>query len=197
MNEVPKVTPAEAKPDVSLDMALDIPSTEAHALSRKPEIDGALAGADTSSRREMHFCELIVPQLANHYGTLFAPNGLALLGKAAYMAGARFCQQSVVMAAAKQIDFLKPIHVGVLLNLHARVTRVGRSSMTVQASACLDVPPGTPPEVALRGEFELVAVDASGRPSKLNVAADDAPSPLPTTLNIDPIVPSSSTRNTP
>jgi acyl-CoA hydrolase len=121
----------------------------------------------------MLLCELILPQLTNHYGTLFAPNGLALLGKAAYMAGARYCGQPVVMAAAKQIDFLKPVRVGSLLNLHARVTRVGRSSMTVQATGFVDGAPGASPELVLRGEFELVAVDASGRPCKLNITTTD------------------------
>ncbi|MEP6504287.1 MAG: acyl-CoA thioesterase [Betaproteobacteria bacterium] len=124
---------------------------------------------DPSSRRlparnELEFVELIVPQQANHYGTLFGPNALALLGKAAFLVAARFTRQAVVMAAARQVDFLTPIPVGSLLSLHARVTRVGRTSLSVQVVATFDAAPGTRPEEVLRAEFEMVTVDELGRP---------------------------------
>ncbi len=114
---------------------------------------------------ELQFTELVLPHQANHYGTLFGPNALALLGKVAFLAAARYSQQSVVMAAARQIDFLKPVPVGALLNVHARISRVGRTSMSVHVRAAFDMAPGTPPEDVLRGEFEMVTVDELGRPS--------------------------------
>lgn len=116
------------------------------------------------ARNELEFTELILPQQANHYGTLFGPNALALLGKAAFLVTARFTRQPVVMAGAKQIDFLAPIPVGTLLNFHARVTRVGRTSLSVQVLATFDSAPGTRPDEVLRAEFELVTVDDLGRP---------------------------------
>ena len=116
------------------------------------------------ARNELEFTELILPQQANHYGTLFGPNALALLGKAAFLVAARFTRQSVVMAGAKQIDFLAPIPVGALVNFHARVTRVGRTSLSVQVLATFDSAPGTRPDEVLRAEFEMVAVDERGRP---------------------------------
>ena len=129
----------------------------------------ASADADASAgrltaRSEVGFTELILPGQANHYGTLFGPNALALLGKAAFLVAARFTRQAVVMAGAKQVDFLAPIPVGALVNFHARVTRVGRSSLSVQVLATLDCAPGTRPDEVLRAEFEMVAVDDLGRP---------------------------------
>ena len=120
---------------------------------------------------ELELTELVLPQQANHYGTLFGPNALALLGKAAYLVAARYTRQSVVMAAARQIDFLAPIPVGALVNLVARVTRVGRRSMSVQVVAAFDTAPGTNPEEVLRGEFEMVTVDEAGRPCALQPPA--------------------------
>ena len=104
----------------------------------------AAADADRSARRlparnEVAFTELILPAQANHYGTLFGPNALALLGKAAFLVAARFTRQSVVMASAKQADFLAPIPVGALVNFVARVTRVGRTSLSVRVLATLDL----------------------------------------------------------
>ena len=124
----------------------------------------AVSAKRSSDRDELQFTELILPAQANHYGTLFGPNALALLGKAAFLVAARFTRQSVVMAAARQIDFLSPIPVGALVDFRARVTRVGRTSLSVQVVARFDSAPGTRPDEVLRAEFEMVAVDELGRP---------------------------------
>ena len=127
------------------------------------------AAEPSGSRRrllsnELEMCELILPAQANHYGTLFGPNALALLGKAAFLVAARYTRQSVVMAAARQVDFLAPVPVGALLRLQARVTRVGHRSLSVQVLASFDTAPGTHADEVLRGEFEMVTVDEAGRP---------------------------------
>ena len=64
-----------------------------------------------------------------------------------------------------------PYHV-----FHARVVRLGRSSMTVDVRAALDAAPGTRPQEVLRASFEMVAVDANGRPVPL-APRDDALAP--------------------
>ena len=122
---------------------------------------------------ELTRSELVLPQHANHYGTLFGPEALSMLGKTAYLAAARFSRQSVVMAASRGIEFLQPIGVGSLLHFHARVVRLGRTSMTVDVRAALDAAPGTKPQDVLRASFEMVAVDAAGRPVPLE-PRDDA-----------------------
>lgn len=111
--------------------------------------------------------ELVLPQHANHYGTLFAPEALAMLGRTAYLAAARFSRQPVVMASVRDVEFLAPVPIGVLLYLHGRVVRLGRSSMTVDVRAALDPTPGEAPREVLRSMFEMVAVDAEGRPVRL------------------------------
>jgi len=113
---------------------------------------------------ELTRTELVLPQHANPYGTLSAPEALSMLGKTALLAAMRFSRQAVVMAASREIRFLKPVAVGSRLHLHARVVRVGRSSMTLDVHAAVETAPGTRPQVALQGSFEMVAVDASGKP---------------------------------
>ncbi len=132
-------------------------------------------GALPVPRHELHLTELVLPRQANHYGTLFGPDAMALLGKAAFLVAARHSQQAVVMASATQIDFLQPVPVGTLLNVHARVVRVGRSAMTVRVSAAFDAAPGTRPEPVLRGDFEMVTVDALGRPCPVQAHAAALP----------------------
>ena len=116
---------------------------------------------DTHSTAELH--ELVLPAMANHHGTLFAGLGLQLMAKAAFTAARRLARCEVVMAGVDSIDFLLPVPVGRTLALRAWVSRVGHSSMTVCVHGVAEEP-GIPPEQALRGIFEMVAVDAKGLP---------------------------------
>ncbi len=142
-----------------------------HQIAPKTPLTGLDAAPHPRPASALELTELILPQQANHYGTLFGPNALALLGKAAFLVAARFTRQSVVMAAASQIEFLAPIPVGALVRVLARVTRVGRTSMSVQVIATFDTAPGTRADEVLRGEFQMVAVDELGRPTAVHVSA--------------------------
>src|SRR5277367_1177501 len=85
----------------------------------------------TAATEQTCFVELIFPEQANHYGTLFGGNALSLMGKAAFVAATRHARCSVVMATSDKVQFHEPVRVGELVELTARVERVGRSSMTV------------------------------------------------------------------
>ena len=113
------------------------------------------------------FVEMIFPEQANHYGTLFGGNALALLAKAAFVAAARRAQGSVVMARSERIDFATPIRIGELLELQAEVIRVGRSSMTVEVRGRAGGMADRETRPVLSGRFEMVAVDEAGRPRPL------------------------------
>jgi acyl-CoA hydrolase len=108
--------------------------------------------------------EMIFPDQANHYGTLFGGNGLALMAKAAAVAAMRRAQSAVVLARLERADFISPIHVGELLELSAGVTRTGRSSMTVEVLGMAEGMPAGERREVLSGRFEMVAVDDAGRP---------------------------------
>ena len=115
--------------------------------------------------------ELVLPEQSNHYGTLFGPNGLALMGKAAYLVATRFTRQAVVMAAANHIHFMRPVPVGAVIKIDAQIVRVGGRSLTARVIASLDAAPGTRCEEVFRGEFEMVTVDERGRPAPITALA--------------------------
>lgn len=108
--------------------------------------------------------EMIFPEQANHYGTLFGGNALALMAKAAFVAATRHARTSVVMARSDRIDFATPVRVGELLELSARVIRTGRSSMSVEVVGTAGALTDPARREVLRGRFEMVAVDDAGRP---------------------------------
>jgi acyl-CoA hydrolase len=113
---------------------------------------------------QTRFVEMIFPEQANHYGTLFGGHALNLMGKAAFIAATRRARQNVVMAASDKIEFNEPIHVGELVELIASVARVGRSSMTVAVDMIREDLISGRRQSAVRGTFEMVAVNDLGRP---------------------------------
>jgi acyl-CoA hydrolase len=111
------------------------------------------------------FVEMIFPDHANHYGTLFGGNALSFMSKAAFVAATRRARRPVVMATSEKVEFHVPVRVGELLELTASVERVGRCSMTVIVEAVAEALLSGDRRVAVRGSFEMVAVDDNGRPT--------------------------------
>lgn len=113
---------------------------------------------------ETRFFELVFPNQANHYGTLFGGQALSLMGKAAVVAATRRARCPVVMASSEKVEFHVPVRVGELVELCARVERVGSSSMTVVVDMTAEALVSGQRRLAVCGSFEMVAVDEAGRP---------------------------------
>lgn len=113
------------------------------------------------------FVEMVFPEQANHYGTLFGGHALSLMGKAAFIAATRRARCAVVMATSDKIEFHEPVRVGELVELTATVARVGHSSMTVVVDVIAEALVTGRRCLAVRGSFEMVAVDEAGRPTAI------------------------------
>lgn len=127
---------------------------------------------EISPPEETRFVEMIFPDLANHYGTLFGGNALSLMGKAAFVAATRHARRNVVMATSDKIEFHEPIRVGELIELVARVERIGRSSMTVAVEMIRENLINGQRKSVVHGTFEMVAVNDSGRPIAISRTAN-------------------------
>jgi acyl-CoA hydrolase len=135
-------------------------------LSMQASLKPAVSAVETT-----RFVEMVFPEQANHYGTLFGGNALSLMGKAAFVAATRCARCAVVMARSDKVQFHEPVRVGELVELTARVERIGRSSMTVAVEVVAETLVTGHRRIAVRGSFEMIAVDESGRPTPV------APSP--------------------
>lgn len=120
----------------------------------------------TTPNGTLELTEIVFPEHANHYGTLFGGNALLLMSKAAFLAARSASGSNVVMAGVSDVRFLAPVGVGHVLTLRAWVSRLGRSSLTVCVTGLAQAL-GAPHEEALKGIFEMVAVDAQGRPTAI------------------------------
>src|SRR5258705_12341729 len=124
---------------------------------------------------ETRFVEVVFPEQANHYGTLFGGHALSLMGKAAFVTATRHARQSVVMATSDKIEFHEPVHVGELVELVAQVVRVGRNSMTVAVDMIREDLISGGRKIAGRGTVQMGPVNELGRP--VPIPAPNKPDP--------------------
>lgn len=106
----------------------------------------------------------IFPGSANHYGTLFGGQAMAWMDQAAFICATRWCRQKVVTAHSSAIDFHESIPVGTIVELVAKVVKVGRTSMTVEVQLWVEPMKRAERTLACEGSFVLVAVDEHNQP---------------------------------
>lgn len=108
---------------------------------------------------------VMMPHDANHYGNVHGGTILKLLDEAAYVTATRHSHSNVVVASLERMDFCAPVHVGDILILNAKLTRVGRSSMDVKVEVATEkLKEGTRLYVGT-AYVTLVALDSRGKPA--------------------------------
>ena len=125
---------------------------------------------------QTRFLEMVFPEQSNHYGTLFGGTALSLMGKAAFVAASRHSRQTIVMKSSDKVEFHAPVKVGQLVELEARVVRTGRTSMTVAVEMIAETLLSGQRILAMCGQFEMVALDANGRPTMIEAPGHTVPS---------------------
>jgi acyl-CoA hydrolase len=124
--------------------------------------------ADLVAASEIRIVELIFPHQTNHIGTLFGGNALALMDKAGFLSASRFARKSMVTVASDRVEFKVPVRAGQLVELVARVTRVGRTSVTVAVDMYAEELLSRERVLATGGSFVFVAIDADGHPTPVS-----------------------------
>lgn len=114
---------------------------------------------------EARMTEIVFPDHTNHLGTLFGGQALAWMDKAAFIAASRYSRCTVVTARSEQIDFHTAVPKGALVELIARVVETGRTSMQVEVDLVKEDLLTGHSQLATRGRFTMVALDASGQPT--------------------------------
>ncbi len=114
---------------------------------------------------------LAMPADTNPSGDIFGGWVLAQMDLAAGIVAAQRAHGRVATAALNAMSFHRPVYVGDLVSCYARVTRIGRTSMTVQVDTfALRDRAGEQVKVT-EGQFTLVALDEQGRPRPVPPAA--------------------------
>ena len=120
--------------------------------------------AATVRESEAAVVRLMLPTDANFMGNVFGGQILSEVDKVAYIAATRHARSNCVTASFDRVDFLRPVHVGEVVNFAARLTFVGRCSMEVWVSVRAEALSGGASRTVGEAYVTMVAVDPSGRP---------------------------------
>jgi uncharacterized protein (TIGR00369 family) len=116
---------------------------------------------------EVHLAELVMPNRTNHQGSLFGGHALGLMDHAGWVAATRRARRTMVTVASDRVEFKVPVRAGQLVELVARVTKVGRTSVTVAVDMYAEEVATGERQLATSGSFVFVAVDDEGRPTPI------------------------------
>ena len=113
---------------------------------------------------EARLLEMVFPDHTNHLGTLFGGQALAWMDMPAFIVASRYARSTVVTARSEQVDFNQPIRKGDLVEVIARIVKVGRSSMHVDVDVVNEDLLSGQRKLCTQGHFVMVALDELGRP---------------------------------
>jgi acyl-CoA hydrolase len=123
--------------------------------------------SEDSRRAEVRLAELIMPNHTNHHGTLFGGHALGLMDHAGWVAATRCARRTMVTVASDRVEFKVPVRAGQLVELVAKVTRVGTTSVTVGVDMFAEDVATGDRRLATSGSFVFVAIDDDGRPTPI------------------------------
>ena len=108
-----------------------------------------------------------MPADANPNGDIFGGWLMGWMDLAASSAAARHAKGRAVTIAVDGMAFHRPVFVGDEVSFYAAVTRVGRSSMTIEVQAWRRPRDGDVAEKVTVGAFTFVAVGPDRRPREV------------------------------
>ena len=121
----------------------------------------------TVLRSTTHMAQVMLPAQANPAGFVHGGELMKMVDNAAAVAAVRHCQRNVVLARVADIQFLRPVPVGSLVLIDARLTFVSRSSMEVTVELNTESLHIGEKNRALTACFIMVAQDEDGKPTEV------------------------------
>ncbi|MGJ8667074.1 MAG: acyl-CoA thioesterase [Patiriisocius sp.] len=113
---------------------------------------------------ETRIFKAVFPNTTNHYDTLFGGTTLHMMDEASFICATRFSRKKVVTVSTDKIDFTKPIPQGSIVELIARVNKVGRSSCVVKVDMFMEDMYSDEREKVVTGYFTFVAIGEDKKP---------------------------------
>ncbi|MCB9796890.1 MAG: acyl-CoA thioesterase [Alphaproteobacteria bacterium] len=110
---------------------------------------------------------LVLPPHTNNHGTMFGGQVSAWLDIAASVSAQRFARKPVVTASIDELHFLRPVRLGMIVELQAQVNQAWRTSMEIGVRVEAEDPRSGERIHCCSAYLTFVALDATGRPSPL------------------------------
>ena len=106
------------------------------------------------------------PSDANPAGNVFGGEILQQIDTVAGIVAQRHCGTNVVTASIDRVNFLKPVFVGDVLVLHARLNYVHKSSMEIEIKVEAENPLKDTRNLTGTAFVTMVSLDRDGHPKK-------------------------------
>ncbi|MDX1461834.1 MAG: acyl-CoA thioesterase [Marinirhabdus sp.] len=119
---------------------------------------------DLKNQSETRIFKAVFPNTTNHYDTLFGGTTLHMMDEASFICATRFSRKKVVTVSTDKIDFTQPIPQGSIVELVARVDKVGRTSCVVKVDIFMEDMYSANREKVVTGYFTFVAIGEDKKP---------------------------------
>lgn len=116
---------------------------------------------------ETRIFKAVFPNTTNHYDTLFGGTALHMMDEASFICATRFSRKKMVTISTDAIDFTKPIPQGTIIELVARIDKVGKTSCVVRVDIFKEDMYSHAREMAVTGFFTFVALDDNKKPTPI------------------------------
>lgn len=120
--------------------------------------------AKTPDHSKTILTDVVLPGETNALNSLFGGELLARMDRAASISASRHCRQIVVTASVNHVAFAKPIPLGTVVTVEAKVSRAFKTSMEVYIDVWIEDRTSGEKTKANEGIYTFVAVDENGRP---------------------------------
>jgi len=138
-------------------MPMDADSSPSSGLLRRP--------ASVHEDAELVMRTMPMPADSNANGDIFGGWIMAQVDLAGAVLPVRVARGRIATVAVNQFVFKQPVSIGDLLSFYARITRVGRTSITVNVEVYAERNPADPQVVKVtEANLTYVAIDRDGQP---------------------------------
>jgi acyl-CoA thioesterase YciA len=122
-----------------------------------------------ATERELTMRVMPMPADANANGDIFGGWIMAQVDLAGSVLPIRISRGRVATVAVNEFIFKQPVSVGDLLSFYAKVTRIGRTSITVHVDVIAERDAANPYVVKVtEANLTYVAIDMEGKPRPFN-----------------------------
>lgn len=126
-----------------------------------------MSGPRTPARSRVVMTESVLPGDGNPVGTAFGGRIAQWIDVAAAIACQRHCRERVVTASMDDLHFVRPIRVGMIVELRAQVNAVFRTSMEAGVRIESEDPLSGDRQHVCTAYLTFVAQDEHGRPVQI------------------------------
>ncbi|WP_100610437.1 acyl-CoA thioesterase [Confluentibacter lentus] len=120
--------------------------------------------AKTPEQSKTILTDVVLPGETNALNSLFGGELLARMDRAASISASRHCRSIVVTASVNHVAFSKPIPLGTVVTVEAKVSRAFKTSMEVYIDVWIEDRESGEKSKANEGIYTFVAVDDTGKP---------------------------------